>query len=57
MGDSSQLEEARFIAYGIILEKELPPIQLERYNFYHHTILFSAYLFCSRFLRNDGSKN
>lgn len=31
--NSTTLEEAIFIAHGIILEKDLPPIKLERYDF------------------------
>jgi len=45
--DLSQLEEASFTAYGIILEKELPPIQLERYRLYHTICsdLFTIYIY------------
>jgi hypothetical protein len=30
--DVSEFEEAMFVAYGIILEKDLPPIEIERYD-------------------------
>jgi len=32
--ESNTLEEAIFIAHGIILEKDLPPVKIERYHFY-----------------------
>jgi hypothetical protein len=28
----TEFEEATFVAYGIILDKDLPPIKIERYD-------------------------
>jgi len=33
-GDLGEIEEGTFIAYGIILEKDLPPINIERSLFF-----------------------
>jgi hypothetical protein len=29
---TSEFEEATFVVYGIILEKDLPPVKIERYD-------------------------
>lgn len=37
--ESNFIEEAVFTAHGIILEKDLPPIKLDRYDFHSRSYI------------------